>query len=444
MNYNIETGAIESIISLPLCNRVINCDICEDVNIPEGLPDVRRVLAVKENILSPAKFIGARAVDMSGSVDYSVVYLGADGNIYSTPFSAEYSFSLPLDNTDMLDANEGVSVVCSLSADGFATSGVHILNSLGIKNISFGSECADKQLLEAAANAISSSEFIQAYQTAQKNTAKGSTRTFFDTLGEVMGKDISLLSNDILAISYIAAIERLGCDMNVIPIKREGLAYNDTALLGGKLPSASAIRETIRSGDGIDGSLISAAIPEQTMSVLKEAINSGTAPVTAQNIGREILSFFKTMSANEIISRAISRSASGAYIGNDGCGICERLCNSARQALDFDEFMTGAYNAKYTDARINRLILFSLFGVSDKLAHSLPEYTVLLAANLSGRDFLSDIRKNCDLPIVTKSADAPDSVLTSLVRSSDSLYSSAMPSSHDQDCFVKKHPFMLN
>ena len=118
MNYNIETGAVESIISLPLCNRVINCDVCEDVNIPEGLPDVRRVLAVKENILSPAKFIGARAVDMSGSVDYSVVYLGADGNIYSTPFSAEYSFSLPLDNTDMLDANEGVSVVCSLSADG--------------------------------------------------------------------------------------------------------------------------------------------------------------------------------------------------------------------------------------------------------------------------------------------------------------------------------------
>ena len=117
MNYNIETGAVESIISLPLCNRVINCDICEDVNIPEGLPDVRRVLAVKENILSPAKFIGARAVDMSGSVDYSVVYLGADGNIYSTPFSAEYSFSLPLDNADMLDANEGVSVVCSLSAD---------------------------------------------------------------------------------------------------------------------------------------------------------------------------------------------------------------------------------------------------------------------------------------------------------------------------------------
>ena len=115
-NYNIETGATESIISLPTCSRVINCDVSEDISIPEGLPDVRRVLAVRENILSPAKFIGARAVDMSGSVDYTVIYLGADGNIYSAPFSAEYSFSLPLDS---IDSNESVSVICSLSPDGY-------------------------------------------------------------------------------------------------------------------------------------------------------------------------------------------------------------------------------------------------------------------------------------------------------------------------------------
>ena len=115
MNYNIETGAVESIISLPVCNRVISCDVSEDISLPEGLPDVRRVLAVRENILSPAKFIGAKAVDVSGAVDYTVVYLAADGNIYSAPFSAEYSFSLPLDSND---AGESVSVVCALSPEG--------------------------------------------------------------------------------------------------------------------------------------------------------------------------------------------------------------------------------------------------------------------------------------------------------------------------------------
>ena len=118
MNYNIETGALESIISLPICNRVINCDVSEDVNLPEGLPDVRRVLALKENILSPAKFIGAKSVDMSGAVDYTVIYLAADGKIYSAPFSSEYSFSLPLDAQGKPDASDSVSVICSLCADG--------------------------------------------------------------------------------------------------------------------------------------------------------------------------------------------------------------------------------------------------------------------------------------------------------------------------------------
>ena len=118
MNYNIETGAIESIVSLPMCNRIINCDVSEDVNLPDGLPDIRRVLAVKENILSPAKFIGAKAVDMSGAVDYTVIYLGADGKIYSAPFSVEYNFSLPLDNARSGELSDNISTVYSLCGEG--------------------------------------------------------------------------------------------------------------------------------------------------------------------------------------------------------------------------------------------------------------------------------------------------------------------------------------
>ena len=74
MNYNMETGALESVISLPLSSRVINCDINEDITLPEGYPDVRRVLALRENLLSPSKFVGARSVEISGAVDYTLIY----------------------------------------------------------------------------------------------------------------------------------------------------------------------------------------------------------------------------------------------------------------------------------------------------------------------------------------------------------------------------------
>ena len=118
MNYNMETGAIESVISVPICERVVNCDVSEDISIPEGACEVRKVLALRENILTPAKFVGARSVDFSGSVDYTLIYVGADGKIYSLPVSAEYGFSLPFDVPNGYDFGEGVSVICSLSGDG--------------------------------------------------------------------------------------------------------------------------------------------------------------------------------------------------------------------------------------------------------------------------------------------------------------------------------------
>lgn len=118
MIYNTETGVLEGAISLPLCARTVNCDVNEDISVPEEFPEVRRFLAIRENILAPAKFIGARSVDFSGAVDYTLIYLGADGKINSMPFSAEYSFSLPVENADRVDLGEGVSVLCALSGDG--------------------------------------------------------------------------------------------------------------------------------------------------------------------------------------------------------------------------------------------------------------------------------------------------------------------------------------
>ena len=331
----------------------------------------------------------------------------------------------------------------SFSAEGFANAGVHILSSLGVDAISFGSECGNIEILERAADAILSPEFKTTYTELQKG-GLGSASAYFEALQALTGDSGALLSNDILGISYIAAIKKMGCDLIPVPIKREGAAYNEKILSKDVIPSATAIREMLKNQSDDLGALLENHMPERSALTLTIAQNQGAAPVLADNIDDEILSFFRLMTPSEIVNRAKTRSGGGEYIAEDGCGIIERICRASRASQTYDEFLQASYNSKYTDARINRVILFSLFGVSDKLARSLPEYTVLLAANRYGCEFLSDIRKSCDFPIVTKPADAPDSVLTSLVRSSDSLYSSAMPSSHDQDCFVKKHPFMLN
>ncbi len=327
----------------------------------------------------------------------------------------------------------------SLSAEGFARSGVHILANLGCDTLSFGSERADKELLIHAAEAIISEDFVRSYVEANKN--QGSAKSYFKLLSTFLGEDTTLLSNDILAISYIAAIKRDRLNMDIFPVKREGAAYHESQL-GYSYPSATAIRCAVKNSPEGFLTISDKHIPKEALETLKSAQSIGLAPVFSNCIGSDILSFFKLMSPDEICARAIKKSGGGASVLEDGCGIVERLCGCAKKATNFEDFIGNAYNSRYTDARINRVILFSLLGVSDIFAKAVPEYTTLLAASENGRNYLSNIRKTVEFPIITKPADAPDGVLTDILRLSDSLYASAMPKGVNFDFFIKKHPYM--
>ena len=327
----------------------------------------------------------------------------------------------------------------SCSAEGFCSAGVHILSSLGCDTLSFGSESADEALLRRAADIISSPEFISAYTEAQKN--HGSAKAYFELLSRHLGEDVKLLSNDILGVSYIAAINRHRSKMDIFPILREGAAYKETSL-GDTYPSATALRNAVKNAENSFSGMDSDKIPTPAIESLSAAEKAGHAPVFIGSIGSDILSFFKLMSPEEIADRAIKRSGGGETIASDGCGITERLCYAARSSSSFEEMLTKAYTSRYPDARINRVILFSMLGVSDIFEKSLPEYTTLLAASEKGRKYLSKARKALEYPIVTKPADAPSGRLTDTLRLSDSLYASAMPKSEKFDYFLKKHPFL--
>ena len=327
----------------------------------------------------------------------------------------------------------------SLSAEGFCRAGVHLLASLGCDTISFGSESADISLLCRAADAVLSENFVKAY--TEMSRASGSAKSFFDLLASHLGGDVALLSNDILAISYIAAIKRAGLNIDVFPIKREGAAFNESALIG-SFPSATAVRKTVKDSPEGFAALPDHYLPAAALETLSAAQKSGIAPVFIDEIGSDILSFFKLLSPDEIVARAIKKSGGGDHVACDGCGIIDRLCNCAKLSSTLEELLESAYNSRYTDARINRVILFSMIGVSDIFEDSLPVFTTLLAASDIGRKHLSEIRKTAIFPIVTKPADAPEGCGTDILRLSDSLYSSAMPCGAKFDYFLKKHPYM--
>ena len=327
----------------------------------------------------------------------------------------------------------------AMSAEGFARAGVHILSSIGVDTISFGSESADIELLSRAARIIVTEEFKEAY--SQKK-ADGSASGYFDTLSEFLGEKNALRSNDILGVAYMAAINELGAKVDVLPIKRVGLQYNDSVLKCVVNPSATALRAAMEDNSLGFFSEFEDYIPKEALSVLQKAQNEMLCPVYVDPIDREILSFFKLMTPAEIVARAKIRSGGGRFICEDGCGLLERICNAAKSAKSIDSLLEASHNSRYTDARVRRVMLFSLLGVTDTFSRSLPDFTTVLAANATGRSLLANIRKCETLPVITKPADAPDGALLDISRLSDLLYASAMRGVSDSDYFIKAHPFM--
>lgn len=101
----------------PICDRTTTAEITGDFTLPDYQPEIRRILRVSLSPLPPAKYVGGSNAEICGTLDYDLLYIGSDGELYSAPLSSEYSFTLPLDITSELDLNEGIIMLCDLSEE---------------------------------------------------------------------------------------------------------------------------------------------------------------------------------------------------------------------------------------------------------------------------------------------------------------------------------------
>lgn len=120
MNYMDEMGmGTEGAgrITMPLCDRVINAEATGEYTMPDYQPEIRRILGVRPTVLPPAKYVSASGVELNGNVDFQVIYVGADGGVYSVPLTAEYSCSAPIERAGEFDLNDGVATLASVVAE---------------------------------------------------------------------------------------------------------------------------------------------------------------------------------------------------------------------------------------------------------------------------------------------------------------------------------------
>ena len=114
----------------------------------------------------------------------------------------------------------------------------------------------------------------------------------------------------------------------------------------------------------------------------------------------------------------------------------------SRESANADEFAEALPTKKYTAARLRREILRSVIGCD--MVDGAPRFTVLLAMNNRGREFLSE--KHFRIPIITKPSDTD--ALDSLGKRqyemhlrADELY--ALCQNKPAFEYIKKHPHIM-
>ena len=277
-------------------------------------------------------------------------------------------------------------------AEFFALGGVSILNAVGATHISFGCESDDLDGLYKAALLMENP--TEAYAAALRSGLKQG-KSHAKAQGEALACHVDGLQgsaiaspNNVLAICYLRAINRIGCTMIPVPIKRLG-AYHDTGWQEG-FASATAVRAAIRRGDF---SFVEKAVPEKAMPFLQSAIERG---------------LYHRPEALDLLLRDRLRSLSPDDLrlySNVSEGLEHRIAALAPKHITRKGLLEDLKTKRYTYARLNRLLAHVLLGMTvQKLQGCTPSAFRLLGFNTSARPYLSSLPKGL---LYTKAARQP-------------------------------------
>ena len=319
----------------------------------------------------------------------------------------------------------------SARADIFGAAGVKILSSLGcVDEICFGSETGDLGALLQTDARMSSEEYTRALsQKLEQSRALSHHAAMSEVYTELYGKDESLSgSNDLLALSYLAALRKENSTITPHAIRRIGETYNGK---GTGLSSATSIRNMLREGDF---EKIKRSVPKETLESMQEAVKTGGIA------DEEKLYFLFALLAR-------TREDTLRHVPDIPDELMFRMIKAAKTAKNTEEFLNLAKTKLYSPSRIRRGMLYAIMNVKSEYLVCVP-YTTVLAANETGRAILSRIRKTSDIPIITKPADAirlGDDIARafSLSARADSTWELLLTSPASGERMMREHPRMI-
>lgn len=257
----------------------------------------------------------------------------------------------------------------SQSADLFAKGAIEILNEMKVDKIIFGSECNDINILTKLANIQLSKE----YNNLVKDYLDKYNYPTALSLALKKTSNIEIKNpNDILGMCYIKEIIKNNYNIEVESIKRTN-DYNSKKLE--VIASATSIREAIKNNINI-----SKYVPKETIKYI--------------NTNLDLNNFF------ELIKYKILSIDDLTYIHGIDEKIAPRLKKEILKSNSLEELIQNIKVKKYSYNRIKRLLIYILFDYTKK-EHNTINYIRILGFNKKGQDYLSKIKKDIKLNIIT-------------------------------------------
>ncbi len=283
------------------------------------------------------------------------------------------------------------------SAENFAEGAIKIFDSLKVVDyISFGSESGDISTLNTVADILYKEpreyKNILSHELGKGlSFPKARENALLMYLKDIR-KFSSVLSspNNILGIEYLKALKKHKSNITPVTVERFDSNYNDTSYTG-NIASATAIRNIVKNGSF---DILRKVIPESTYSILLDNVKIGHIIPDLSVFEREIIYLLRKMSIAQI-----------AELPDVGEGLENAIKNTANSCNSIVEFLNIIKSKRYTNTRLQRILLYTLLGITKKdiaLSKKLTPYIRVLGFNDKGKYLISEISKaNPKLEIIT-------------------------------------------
>ena len=271
------------------------------------------------------------------------------------------------------------------SADYFSYGSITILEKLKVNKVIFGSESDNIKDLEIIADTqLNNPDFDKLVKIYSK-LGKNYPTTISLAIKDLTNKEITA-PNDLLGISYIKTIKQNKYKIIPQTIKRTNNYHEEK--LNDEISSATAIRKAIINNDEIKKQ-----VPSFTLDYLNDL--------------HKIDDYFSLLKYKIITETNLS-----IYNTVDE-GIDKKLKKEIVNATSYEDLINRIKSKRYTYNKLSRMLIHILcnFTKEKKEEFSKITYIRLLGFSPEGRKYLNTIKKQIDIPIISKINRHKDSML---------------------------------